>query len=165
MSPVRTSRPGSVAAVGRDGFTLVEILLVVAVVSIVIRIAVPNVQHVLTQARAVEVLAQVSSVRSAAHEHLAEHHTLPDDAPPGSLPDELRPYLGPSFTFQGEGYTLDWESWTLPSGLPGDPDVNQLAGVTVTADDENLIDALRGLTGKGAWFALGDSYTFLISPD
>lgn len=164
MSPTRTE-PGSAASTRRAGFTLVEILLVVAVVSIVVRIAIPNVQHVMTQARAVEVLAQISSVRTAAHEHLAEHNTWPDDAPPGSLPDELRPYLGASFTFQGEGYTLDWESWELPSGLPTDPDADHLAGVTVTAESQDLIDALRGLTGKGPWFALGDSYTFLISPD
>ena len=150
----------------RSGFTLVEVLLVTAVLGIVARIAIPNVDHLLTRARAAEVLAEVSAVRLAAYEAVADGYAWPPDTPAGQVPEALRPFLPDGFDFAGDGYTLDWESWSLPAGLPGRPGVRRLTGVTVQTDDRGLADALRGLVGDGPWFVLGGSaYTFLIEPD
>lgn len=145
------------------GFTLVEVLLVLVILSIVVRIAVPNVRWVLQRARASEVLAEVSRVQMAAAQHMAERFRWPPDAPAGEVPPDLEPFLGEGYTFEREGYTLDWESWDLPDGLPGDPGVRALAAVTVVPATASLEDALRGLvSGSPGWFVVGDSYTFVV---
>ena len=162
----RSGQAGQPARPGpRRGFTLVEVLLVSAVVSIVARIAVPNVNHLVTRARAAEVMGDISVVRTAAYSYLAEHHQWPPDAEPGVVPEGLRSYLGEGVTFEKDGYTLDWENWRLPDGLPSRPDVRFLTGVSVIPERQSLADALLGLLGPSGWFVVGEDYVFLLEPE
>jgi type II secretory pathway pseudopilin PulG len=151
--------------ISRAGFTLVEALLVLVTLSIVVRIAVPNLQWLLRRARATEILGEVSRVETAAAQYMAERFRWPPDAPAGEIPPGLGSFLGEGYTFEHEGYTLDWESWELPDGLPSDPDVRALVAVTVVPATPSLEDALRGLvSGSPGWFVVGDSYTFVVEP-
>jgi prepilin-type N-terminal cleavage/methylation domain-containing protein len=154
---------GTTTRHARDGgFTLVELVVVVAVVSILTRIALPNVQEALLRARATAARGDVEVVRTAALNYYARTSQWPAEAAAGELPPELVGDLPEGFTFDRGTYLLDWDRWTLPDGLPGSPEPRTLVGVSVSTDDELLGNAVAALVGPSGWYSLGHSNTFLI---
>ena len=147
----------------RRGFTIVEAVTVMMVVSVLVRIAIPQMQDLLTQARATEVRAAFSVVEESAVRYSIENNPWPSDTGPGVVPPELIGELPPGFSFDGERYQLDWENWALPSGLPGDPTVRGLVGVSITTSDRALGLALMDIIPNNAKFVLGDTYTFIFA--
>ena len=144
------------------GFTLVEMVVVVAVVSILTRIALPSVQEAMIRARAAAALGDVEVVRTAAESYHARTNDWPAEAPPGQVPPELAADLPEGFSFDRGDYRLDWDRWSLPSGLPASPAPRTLLGVSVATDDELLGNAVAALIGRRGWYSLGHSNTFLI---
>ncbi len=143
----------------RGGFTLVE---VVAVVSILARIALPNVQEALIRARAAAAMGDVEVVRTAAANYYARNNAWPGEAPPGVVPAELLDDLPDEFSFDRGEYRLDWERWTLPNGLPEDTTPRILVGVLIATPDEMLGNAVAALIDNSGWYSLGHNSTFLI---
>lgn len=154
---VRGTRP-----TGRDGFTLVELLVTVAIVGILAGLAIPNMRPMLLRARAAEVAGDLEVVRVAAASYNAENHTWPAEASAGEVPGGLADFLPEGFTFDRDGYTLDFENWSLPGGLPGDPSTRTLIGVSVVTEDANLGNALVELLGSGILFSVDDTHTVAI---
>ncbi len=147
----------------RRGFTLVETVTVMMVVSVLTRIAIPQAQGILTQARATEVRAAFSVVEESATRYSIDNNPWPNDTEPGVVPPELVPGLPSGFSFDRDRYQLDWENWALPSGLPGDPTVRGLVGVSITTSDRALGLALMDILPNNAKFVLGDTYTFIFA--
>ena len=146
----------------RAGFTLVEMVVVVAVVSIIARIALPNVQEAVIRARAVAALGDVEVVRTAAANYHARSNEWPAEAPPGVVPPELVAELPEGFTFDRGEYQLDWERWSLPDGIPPHSGAKTLIGVSIATPDDLLGNAVAGLIGNNGWYSMGNSYTFLV---
>lgn len=146
----------------RGGFTLVELMVVAAIVGILAGLAIPNLRTMITRARAAEIAGDLEVVRVAALNYNGEHHSWPSEAPLGTVPPELVPYLPENFSFSGNGYTLDYEDWSLPSGLPGDPSTRRLIGVSVATDDAELGNALVELLGNAIVFSVGNTHTIVI---
>ena len=140
-----------------------ETMTVMLLVSILTRIAVPQFQNILTRARAAEVRASFSVVEEAATRLSVENQPWPADAEPGVVPPELVDNLPPGFSFERGRYQLDWENWTLPGGMPGDPTVQRLIGVSVTTSDKSLGMALMEIIPLNAKFTLGETYTFIFA--
>jgi len=150
---------------GSGGFTLVEVVVVVAVVSILTRIVLPNVQEAAIRARAVAALGDVEVVRTAAANYHARTNEWPAEAPAGQVPPELVADLPEGFGFDRGAYQLDWDRWNLPAGLPGAPPgsgPHTLLGVSVATTDALLGNAVAGLVNRNGWYSLGASNTFLI---
>lgn len=146
----------------RSGFTLVEAMTAVLIVSTVARIAVPNYQEMKLKARAAEVTVAIRQVSNAALQHNTESHAWPEDTGPGEKPPELEEYLE-GISFERQGYQLDWENWRLPDGLPKHPETRVLLGVSVVTEDEDLGNAVVEMLGPGrAHFTLESSYTFVL---
>jgi type II secretory pathway pseudopilin PulG len=103
----------------RNGSTLVEVVTVMLVISILTRIAIPQMQNVLTRARATEIRASFGVVEEAATRLSVENNPWPQDAEAGVVPPELQDALPEGFSFDRERYQLDWENWSLPQGMPG----------------------------------------------
>jgi prepilin-type N-terminal cleavage/methylation domain-containing protein len=143
------------------GFTLVEMLVVVAIVSILARIALPNLQEAAIRARAAAALGDVEVVRTAAANYHARTNEWPAEAAPGTVPAELVQDLPEGFSFDKGAYRLDWERWALPDGLP-DSGAHTLIGVSIATDDELLGNAVAALVGPNGWYSVGHSNTFLI---
>jgi prepilin-type N-terminal cleavage/methylation domain-containing protein len=146
----------------RGGFTLVEMTVVVAVVSILARIALPNLQESVIRARAAAAMGDVDVVRTAAANYHARTNVWPAETPPGVVPAELIQDLPEGFTFERGEYQLDWEQWSLPDGLPPHTGPKTLIGVSIITQDDLLGNAVAALIGTNGWYSLGHSYTFLV---
>jgi hypothetical protein len=125
--------------------------------------AMPSFHDVLVRARAAEVIGAFEVVRVAVLSYHADHHQWPPDGHTGQVPPGLAAYLPENFSFEGAGYSLDWENWVLPGGLPQDPAARGILAVSVVTEDRELGLALGSILGGGmAHYALGDAYTFVI---
>lgn len=146
----------------RGGFTLVELLVVAAIIGVLAGLAIPNLRTMVFRARAVEVAGDMEVVRVATLNYHADQLGWPGEAAEGSVPSELVPFLPENFSFSGDGYTLDFENWSLPGGLPGDPSTNTLIGVSVNTADPALGNALVELLGSAVVFSVGNVHTVVI---
>jgi prepilin-type N-terminal cleavage/methylation domain-containing protein len=146
----------------RGGFTLVELVLVVAILSILARLALPSLQEATLRARAAAALGDVEVVRTAAANYHARTNAWPADAVAGQVPPELVSDLPEGFTFDRGEYQLDWDRFSLPVGMPGWSGGRTLLGVSVTTPDELLGNAVAALVGTGGWYGIGHTNTFLI---
>ena len=130
---------------GREGFTLIEILMVVVIVSILAALAQPNLHRALVRARAVEVLADIDVVESAVHEYQASTNNWPEDRTAGEIPGGLESFLPGGFDFTKEEYTLDYDNWTATPSAPFQ------VGLSFICDDEELRRAVLEILGSNAW--------------
>ena len=159
---VHRPRGGPRDGARRGGFTLVELLVAVSIVGILAGLAIPNMKAVLLRARATQLAGDMEVVRVAAQSYQAEHHSWPGEEPAGTVPPGLVPYLPDNYSFDKDGYQLDYENWSLPGGLPGDPSTHTLIGVSVVVTDENLGNALIELLGSAIVFSVGNTHTVVI---
>lgn len=146
----------------RGGFTLVELMVVAAIVGILAGLAIPNLRTMVLRARAAEVAGDLEVIRVAALNYHAENLGWPGEAAAGTVPSELTEFLPDNFAFDRNGYTLDFENWSLPGGLPGDPSTTTLIGVSVATDDPALGNALIELLGSAIVFSVDDTHTVVI---
>lgn len=147
----------------RPGFGLVELMIVIMIMGILVRIALPAYHHIMLQARATQALGHINTIRLAAYSYYAAHGEWPPDVNRGIVPPELTPYLGQEFSFQREGYLLDWDHWVLPDGTPSRPETGVVVGVSIASPNPALGEALVGLVGRSAArFTIDEHHTFII---
>lgn len=82
-----------------DGFSLVEVLIVVAILGIVVNIAVPVMMNAQAKADAAKVLADVDMIHDAVLNYRLENGSYPRTAGFGGMPAGLAPYLPAGFEF------------------------------------------------------------------
>ena len=109
-----------------------------------------------------EVAGDLEVVRVATVSFNADMHAWPADATLGTVPPQLNGYLPEGFSFQGDRYELKFENYSLPAGLPFDPSTRQLIAVSVTADEDELRNAIVELLGASLVFSVGRTPTVMI---
>lgn len=147
----------------RVGFTLIEVLTALMVMSVVARMGVPRYQEVWVRAEAARAAGDFHLVRQAAMEYLTDHNRWPQEMETGQVPPGLEPYLPDGYSFNRGFYRLDWENWPLPLGLPNHPDIQRVLGLTIVTRDPALGMALEELLGTNSPnFSLAGHYTFVL---
>lgn len=142
-----------------------ELMIVLLIIGILARVALPAYQGVVLRARAAQAVGAINVVRLAAFTYNASTGQWPADVNRGVVPPELRPYLGDDFSFHRDGYVLDWDNWMLPDGTPSQSGTNSvLLGISLVTDNAALGQALLDLVGEStARFTIEDHYTFIIA--
>lgn len=158
----RACSRSSRAALGRGGFTLVELLVTVSIVGILAGLAIPNLNNMTFRARATSVAADLEVLRVATLSYNGDAHAWPAERPSGEVPPELVGFLPDGFSFAGNGYELDFENIPLPMGLPGDPNASLLIGASVTAADDRLFNGVAEILGGTIVFSVGNTHTVVI---
>ncbi len=96
------------------GFTLVEVLLVVAIIGILANIAIPQVQEALWRARAASIVSDFTLVRKAALEFYRDNNRMPGNGTVARPAHELDPYLEGKVRWIAPNRWVGayvWENW------------------------------------------------------
>ena len=131
----------------QSGFSLIEVLLVSAIVGILANIAVPQVRSVLRKAQAASIVAEVTGAERAAWAFSNDYGRFPEETAAGSAPAGFSDYVGSGFPWRTGpgGVTYDWQNWATEDDTPLYPDTNVLYGISVLSDDIELLDTVDEL--------------------
>lgn len=145
------------------GFTLTEMLIVVVVVAILGSIALPELNRALHRARAAAIMADLNTVRLAAHEAIAANGAFPAKAGWGVVPPEMAPFLPENFSFsKGGEFRYRWRliaagssPWGVPTGR---------LHVQLQSGDPRLLQALAAMSNPQTSIVTGKQIQFWVLP-
>ena len=148
---------------GREaGYSLLELLIVCAMITIVANIAIPGMYEGIYRAKASAIMEDFNLVRTTVHQHYADHSFYPPEVGPGTEPPELTPYLQSRLHWTHPDYQYDWELWVDDAGNPTQPATGVLVGFSVVSTDAKLIFALRKLYKGTILDTIPNHTTFVI---
>jgi prepilin-type N-terminal cleavage/methylation domain-containing protein len=129
----------------REGFTLVELMIVVSIISLLAVIAVPATIRARESAQVSRFVADLRTAKSAFILYGVEHGTFPPDKQPGEMPDGMDEYLARmdwrGRTSLGGQWDWDYQQFGCKAGVsvygPTAP-ASQIRRVDLACDDGNL---------------------------
>jgi len=146
------------------GFTLLELLIVCAVIGIIANIAIPGLYQALYKAKAAKIMEDFNMLNGMVHQHYADHGFYPADQGSGVEPPELTPYLQNRLVWTHEDYQYDWELWVDGSGNPTEPSTGVLVGFSIVTFDPQLALALHRVYKGTVLDTIPNHTTFVIEP-
>lgn len=145
----------------RGGFSLIELLMALSIVGILAGLAIPNLRNMTWRARATEVAGDLEVVKISTAQYNGDAFNWPAEVGQGVVPPELVGHLPGGFSFQGNGYELDYDRLT-PVVIAGDPNTTQLIAVSVVIDTDELSNAVLELLGGSIIYSVGRRHTVII---
>lgn len=140
----------------RTGYTIIELLVVLAIIGVLATIVLPHYWDARHRATAANIVSDYDSVRTAALSFHAFTARLPDTQGWGVLPADFKPMLPGGFSFSRGAYEYRWQLWK-GADLGGEFSAHALvAGLRVRSRDARLIEAVR---------AVHQGRTIAITPD
>ena len=126
----------------KQAFTLIELLIVVAIIAILAAIAVPNFLEAQTRSKVSRVRADFRTIATAVESYRVDHNSYPEGTDnPNNYPQRIVDFFGPKaggfYTFRTRGASgqqvgVDFANVTTPiayiSSVPTDPFAQQAAG-------------------------------------
>lgn len=128
---------------GRKGFSLVELMIVVSILGILATVAVPKVQAARAKARAAAIIGSTRAIKIGATIFYDSAGTWPATAAQGTIPPTLRGYLPRAASFTGNGYRLRWRRTAITSG----GSTIQQASLVIVMTDDLLCEPVGVLVG------------------
>ena len=133
----------------RRGFTVIELLMVVAIMGILANLALPAISTMRRKAQAVHVVADFGAIRVAAFDRYAADGAFPRTDSWGSVPPRMRGSLPNGFAFRYGKLEYRWHTWR--DGGRGDRGRGRgrgsevIAGLEIKGKDRALMAAIRGI--------------------
>ena len=149
---------------GEAGFTLLELLIVCAVIGIIANIAIPGLYASMYRAKAAKIIEDYGMVRTMVHQYYADRSSYPADQGPGVEPPELSSYLQNRLVWTHEDYQYDWELWVDGSGNPTQATTGVMVGFSIVTSDPQLKDALHKIYKGIVIDTIPNHTTFVIEP-
>ena len=127
----------------RRGFTIIELLTVVAVAGLLTGIATPYYHRLQSRATAAQAIGALHVVRTAAYAYNESNGGWPTTEPIGTVPSGMGRYLPSGFTFDKPGFRMAWrrETWVTN----GVEETSQMVQLETT--DPAVCDAIDRLLG------------------
>jgi prepilin-type N-terminal cleavage/methylation domain-containing protein len=145
------------------GFTLVEVLIVVAIIGILSNIAIPQVQEALWRARAASIVGDFTLVQKAALEFYRDNNRMPENGTVSSPAVELDAYLKGKVKWIHPNRWVGayvWENWeTKKHGQT----TGIKYGFSLKTPNPELITAIRRIYDGPFEQTVFDKYTFPIT--
>lgn len=148
----------------RGGFTLVELIIVTAVMGILVRIALPKLQNIRQRALATRIFSDLRTIRDASYHYYTDAAIWPANGSTGTVPSVLKTYLPvplqnwkPDPTFS---YT--WMLSGMPGGDPTRATSGALMGVGVNTSDATLRAAVMAALSGAPSYKSGNTVYLLI---
>jgi prepilin-type N-terminal cleavage/methylation domain-containing protein len=126
------------------GFTLVEILMVIAIIGVLATIAIPHYMGYQLRAKAVSLTTEVKAAAQAFRTYKMENNTYPADRTPGATPPEIASLIGNFFSMTppiGGQWDWDYQQFGITAGISvyNSPfSTEELQRVDRLIDDDNL---------------------------
>ena len=113
------------------GFTLIEVMIALAIIAILAAIAIPNYAEYIRRSRITEAFATLSGMRVKMEQHFQDNRTY---ATACGAPPSVAPLPNPTASFTYDCPALGANNYTLRArGIAGTP----AEGFTYTVDDQN----------------------------
>ena len=130
----------------RRAFSLIELLITMAFIGLLTRIAVPRYSDMKRRAVAASIMGDVHAIRIAAFTEYTERGAFPPDVGVGQLPPTLIDNLPLGFTFNRTDYDYDYDVWTATNSSGN---TETFVGITVIVTDSRLAAQLVKSAGAG----------------
>ena len=145
------------------GVTVIELLIVVAIIGIISTIAMPAVSQALMQARVIAIVADFRAVQNGATDYYRDHDGWPAERSAGEAPPELAEYLQDQIDWSSP-FLYDWDNLIDADGSPIQPESGIAIGFSVRTTDPILLKMLRDTWDGPLGQTWGWGVTFLIEP-
>ena len=145
------------------GFTLIETVIVLCIVSVLVRIAIPAYAAIRRDSIASQAVGDFNVVRSATIAQFEATGRYPADAPSGFVPAGMAAYLPRDFSFARREYELDWQNYVVADTTTSGAVPGQILALTVTAHDPQMgLTVLSHLGANCTHWSVDESHTFVI---
>jgi prepilin-type N-terminal cleavage/methylation domain-containing protein len=145
------------------GFTLIELMIVIMILSILVRISLPAFAGIRREAIAANAAGDFNTVRAAAVAQYEATGNYAADGASGVVPSGMAPFLPASYSFAKKDYQLDWENLAVADTSGGVVTSGQIVGITVAANDSLVArQILHMLGGNCTHWSVGNSSTFVM---
>lgn len=148
---------------GQSGFSLIELLIAISILSILVRIALPAYKGIQRDALATQALGDFNTVRAAAVAQYEATGSYANDGPAGVVPQGMAPFLPRNYSFTKEQYTLDWDNFAVDDSSSGAMLRGNVLALTITANDSLVSRQILHMVGANcSHWSIGDSHTFVV---
>ena len=150
----------------RHGFTIVELLVVVTIIGILARIALPKYQQIRLKARAAAIISELQVVRGAAYQAYENNGVWPLDVATGKVPPEMKTLLPGGLSFvPTSSVSYDWLLAGMPGGNPAKATAAATMGMGVSTTDLSLrAEVQRQLAAQTTLVTGGIVYWLIWGP-
>lgn len=126
-----------------QGFTLIEIMMVIAIIGILVAVAVPQYQNYVRQSRVTIATSVLSAMRVSMEQYFQDNRSYANACLPGTVaptPPDAPNATNPSFRFACSNLTLTTYTVTATGAGP-------MVGFIYTINEQNV----RATLGTGPW--------------
>lgn len=151
------------SGVGRHGagFSLIEVMLVVAIIGILVNLAVPVYSEARLRAEAAAVVGDARAVATAVGDYYLSTRTWPEDASVGEAPPELASFLGDQIDWSVP-HEYDYDYFADADGDPTQAESGVLVGFSLRNADPRLVAIIQAAEPGPITQTWGNGVTFIV---